>query len=209
MAEPDPPRSARRRLAADVAVKGEDALWMAGATDYDAIVLDIGLPGSTASRPCRRLRSDGVWAPVLMLTAREAVDDRVKGLDGGADDYMAKPFAFDELLARLRALARRGAVERPTVLCVGSCALDPAARHVSARRGGGRAVDQGARAARGVHAPTGRGPLALPAARARPGTRTTRTARTWSTSTSATCATRSTDRSASRASRPCAARVTA
>jgi two-component system, OmpR family, response regulator len=117
-------------LLADVAVKGEDALWMAAATPYDAIVLDIGLPGLDGFETVRRLRSDGVWAPVLMLTAREAIDDRVKGLDGGADDYMTKPFAFDELLARLRALARRGAVERPTVIAVGSLRLDPAARRV-------------------------------------------------------------------------------
>jgi two-component system, OmpR family, response regulator len=117
-------------LLADVAVKGEDALWMAAATAYDAIVLDIGLPGLDGFETVRRLRSDGVWAPVLMLTAREAIDDRVKGLDGGADDYMTKPFAFDELLARLRALARRGAVERPTVIAVGSLRLDPAARRV-------------------------------------------------------------------------------
>jgi two-component system, OmpR family, response regulator len=117
-------------LLADVAVKGEDALWMAAATSYDAIVLDIGMPGLDGFETVRRLRSDGVWSPVLMLTARDAIEDRVAGLDGGADDYMTKPFAFDELLARLRALARRGAVERPTVLAVGTLRLDPAARRV-------------------------------------------------------------------------------
>jgi two-component system, OmpR family, response regulator len=117
-------------LLADVAIKGEDALWMAAATAYDAVVLDVGLPGLDGFETVRRLRADGVWAPVLMLTARDAVDDRVAGLDSGADDYLTKPFSFDELLARLRALARRGAVERPTVLAVGTLRLDPAARRV-------------------------------------------------------------------------------
>ena len=117
-------------FAADVAVKGEDALWMAGATEYDAIVLDVMLPGIDGFETCRRLRSDGVWAPVLMLTARDSVEDRVSGLDTGADDYLTKPFSFAELLARLRALARRGQVGRPTVLRVGDLYLDPAARSV-------------------------------------------------------------------------------
>jgi two-component system OmpR family response regulator len=117
-------------LAADVAIKGEDALWMAGSTDYDAIVLDVMLPGIDGFETCRRLRADGVWTPVLMLTARDGVEDRVAGLDGGADDYLAKPFSFAELLARLRALARRGAVERPSQLTVGDLRLDPATRQV-------------------------------------------------------------------------------
>jgi two-component system, OmpR family, response regulator len=121
-------------LAADVALDGEDALWMAGATDYDAIVLDLMLPGIDGFEVCRRLRVAGVRSPVLMLTARDAVDDRVRGLDTGADDYLVKPFSFAELEARLRALARRGAVERPAVLVAGDLALDPATR--SARRGG-------------------------------------------------------------------------
>ena len=94
-------------LAVDVAEEGERALLMAGATDYDAVVLDVMLPGIDGFETCRRLRRDGVWAPVLMLTARGSLDDRVVGLDGGADDYMVKPFAFAELLARLNALARR------------------------------------------------------------------------------------------------------
>src|ERR687894_2165752 len=89
-------------LAADVAIKGEDALWMAAATDYDAIVLDVMLPGIDGFETCRRLREAGVWAPVLMLTARDAVEDGVAELDGGADDYLTKPFSFAELLARLR-----------------------------------------------------------------------------------------------------------
>jgi two-component system, OmpR family, response regulator len=117
-------------MAADVAVRGEDALWMAGSTDYDAIVLDVMLPGIDGFETCGRLRADGVWSPILMLTARDSVEDRVAGLDGGADDYLTKPFSFGELLARLRALARRGPVERPVLLEVGDLKLDPATRQV-------------------------------------------------------------------------------
>jgi two-component system, OmpR family, response regulator len=116
--------------AADVARTGDDALWMADAVPYDAIVLDVMLPGADGFEVCRRLRDRGVWSPVLMLTARGAVHDRVAGLDAGADDYLAKPFSFAELLARLRALARRGVVERPAVLEVGDLRLDPAAHKV-------------------------------------------------------------------------------
>jgi two-component system, OmpR family, response regulator len=119
--------------AADVARSGEDALWRARSTEYDAIVLDLMLPGIDGLEACRRLRSDGVWAPVLILTARDALEDRIDGLDAGADDYLTKPFAFAELLARLRALVRRGAPERPIVLTVGDLALDPATHDV--RRG--------------------------------------------------------------------------
>jgi two-component system OmpR family response regulator len=114
--------------AADVAGRGEDALWMAEAHPYDVIVLDVMLPRLNGFDTCRQLRAAGVWTPVLMLTARDAVDDRVSGLDAGADDYLTKPFSFAELLARLRALARRGGVERPTVVQVGTLRLDPAAR---------------------------------------------------------------------------------
>ena len=121
-------------IAADIAGRGEDALWMAGSTDYDAIVLDLMLPGIDGVEVCRRLRADEVWAPILMLTARDGVGDRVSGLDSGADDYMAKPFSFAELLARLRALVRRGSNARPTELVVGDLKLDPAAHR--ARRGG-------------------------------------------------------------------------
>jgi two-component system OmpR family response regulator len=117
-------------LSVDIADRGEDALWMAGSTDYDAIVLDVMLPGIDGFETCRRLRGDGVWAPVLMLTARGAVEDRVAGLDDGADDYLTKPFSFAELLARLRALARRGPVERPTILECAGLRLDPATRQV-------------------------------------------------------------------------------
>jgi two-component system OmpR family response regulator len=116
--------------AADLAVRGEDALWMASAVSYDAVVLDVMLPGLDGFEVCRRLRDGSVWSPVLMLTARDAVDDRVSGLDAGADDYLAKPFSFEELLARLRALTRRAPVERPAVLQVGDLRLDPAAHRV-------------------------------------------------------------------------------
>jgi two-component system OmpR family response regulator len=112
--------------ATDLAATGEEALWMARAVDYDAIVLDVMLPGGDGFSVCRQLRDQGVWTPVLMLTARDLVDDRVTGLDAGADDYLVKPFAFSELLARLRALHRRKPVERPVVLTVGDLRLDPA-----------------------------------------------------------------------------------
>jgi two-component system OmpR family response regulator len=112
--------------AADVATEGEQALWMAQAAPFDAIVLDVMLPGIDGFEVCRRLRASDVWAPVLMLTARDAVEDRVAGLDAGADDYLMKPFAFDELLARLRALTRRAPTERPTMVEIGDLRLDPA-----------------------------------------------------------------------------------
>jgi two-component system OmpR family response regulator len=117
-------------LAVDLVANGEDALWMAGAHDFDAIVLDVMLPGIDGFETCRRLRTAGVWTPVLILTARDSVEDRVAGLDTGADDYLVKPFAFAELLARLRALARRGEPERPSVLVAGGLRLDPATRQV-------------------------------------------------------------------------------
>ena len=116
--------------AADVARTGEDAIDMARATPYDTIVLDVMLPGLDGFEVCRELRASGVWTPILMLTARDGVEDRVAGLDAGADDYLTKPFSFAELLARLRALARRGQAERPTVLVAGSLRLDPATRQV-------------------------------------------------------------------------------
>ena len=112
--------------AVDITSHGEDALWMAKSTAYDAIVLDVMLPGGDGFSVCRSLRKDEVWTPVLLLTARDAVDDRVVGLDAGADDYLLKPFAFSELLARLRALRRRHPVERPVALVVGDLRLDPA-----------------------------------------------------------------------------------
>ena len=120
----------REGFAVDVAADGEGCLAMAVATTYDAIVLDVMLPGISGFEACRRLRDEAVWTPVLMLTARDSVDDRVTGLDAGADDYLVKPFAWPELLARLRALIRRGDTERPTVLEVGDLRLDPATRAV-------------------------------------------------------------------------------
>ena len=129
-------------LVADLAGGGEEALRLVRATDYDAIVLDVMMPGLDGFETCRRLRAGGVWAPVLMLTARDAVEDRVRGLDGGADDYLTKPFSLAELVARLRALARRGAVERPAVLSVGALRLDPATREV---RRGDTSIDLSAR----------------------------------------------------------------
>src|ERR1700742_5029706 len=121
---------ARGGAAADVAGDGEQALEVATIVDYDAIVLDVMLPGRTGFDVCRALRERGVWAPVLMLTALDGVHDRVAGLDSGADDYLVKPFALAELQARLRALARRGARERPAVVEVGGLRLDPARRAV-------------------------------------------------------------------------------
>jgi two-component system, OmpR family, response regulator len=116
--------------AADIAERGEDAAWMALAARYDAIVLDIMLPGIDGLETCRQLRRRGVWTPVLMLTARDAVGDRVIGLDAGADDYLTKPFSFEELLARLRAFNRRTPAERPVTVEVGELLLDPAAHRV-------------------------------------------------------------------------------
>jgi two-component system OmpR family response regulator len=113
---------------ADVVPCGEEALWRATSSHCDVIVLDVVLPGIDGVETCRRLRAAGVQTPVLMLTARDDVDDRVAGLDGGADDYLTKPFAFAELTARLRALARRGPVEREPVLEIGDLRLDPANR---------------------------------------------------------------------------------
>jgi two-component system, OmpR family, response regulator len=114
--------------AVDVAADGPDGLWMATENDYAAIVLDLMLPGFDGVELCRRLRAQGSWVPVLMLTARDAVGDRVRGLDAGADDYLVKPFSLLELAARLRALARRDDRARPVVLAVGDLSLDPATK---------------------------------------------------------------------------------
>ena len=116
--------------AADVSPTGRDAIEMAGQSEYDVIVLDVMLPDLDGLGVCRALREGGVWTPILMLTALDRVQDRVAGLDAGADDYLVKPFSFAELLARLRALARRGRAERPAVLEAGSLRLDPATRQV-------------------------------------------------------------------------------
>jgi two-component system, OmpR family, response regulator len=120
-------------LVVDTAPDGEAALRAAGAIAYDAIVLDVLLPGLDGFATCKRLRERGNWVPVLMLTALDAVEDRVRGLDGGADDYLTKPFSLAELLARLRALVRRDPNERPVVLAVGSLLLEPATRSVRRR----------------------------------------------------------------------------
>ena len=118
-------------FAVDIAANGEDGSWMGTENDYDVILLDVMLPDVDGFEVCRRLRAADRWAPILMLTARDGVQDRVAGLDAGADDYLTKPFSFDELLARVRALLRRGPSERPPVLTVGDLVLDPATRRVS------------------------------------------------------------------------------
>jgi two-component system OmpR family response regulator len=117
--------------AVDVAATAEDAVWLGSENPYDAIILDVMLPDGSGFEVCKRLRLAKQWAPVIMLTARDAVADRVAGLDGGADDYLTKPFSFAELLARLRALLRRGIVERATALRAGPLELDPAVRKVA------------------------------------------------------------------------------
>ena len=117
--------------AVDVARAGDEALWAATENPYDAILLDVMLPQIDGLEVCRRLRATNRWAPVLMLTARDGVHDRVAGLDAGADDYLTKPFSFSELLARLRALLRRGPNERPAVLTAADLALDPATKRVT------------------------------------------------------------------------------
>jgi two-component system OmpR family response regulator len=114
--------------AVDVAGDGPDGLWMATENPYAAVVLDVMLPGFDGFELCRRLREAGIWAPVLMLTARDQVGDRVRGLDAGADDYLVKPFSLLELSARLRALARRDDRRRPVVLAEGDLQLDPASK---------------------------------------------------------------------------------
>jgi two-component system, OmpR family, response regulator len=120
-------------IVADLVADGDEAMRRVRVGGFDAVVLDVMLPGLDGFETCRRLRADGVWVPIIMLTARDAVDDRVRGLDAGADDYLTKPFSLAELLARLRALVRRGEAERPSVLQVGDLTLDPATRQV--RRG--------------------------------------------------------------------------
>jgi two-component system OmpR family response regulator len=115
----------------ELSADGEDALSRVVDRGFDAIVLDVMIPGTDGFAVCRELRARGQWAPVLMLTARDAVEDRIRGLDSGADDYLVKPFAFGELLARLRALVRRDPAPRPATLEVADVVLDPAARQVT------------------------------------------------------------------------------
>ena len=136
-------RAIRRGLeqegyAVDVSADGDNALMRATENDYDAVVLDLMLPGRDGFSVCRELRDRGRWAPILMLTARDAIGDRIRGLDAGADDYLVKPFAFGELLARVRAMVRRGKPERPAKLTVDGVVLDPAAHTV---RCGGNLID--------------------------------------------------------------------
>jgi len=119
-------RFRREGVLVDVTSRGEDALWMAGTTRFDVVILDVMLPGIDGLETCRRLRDDGVSSPVLLLTARDAIGDRVAGLNEGADDYLTKPFAFDELLARVRALARRPPTQRASVIEVDDLRLDTA-----------------------------------------------------------------------------------
>ena len=117
-------------FAVDVVHNGIDGIWMARENPFDAILLDIMIPGASGLQVCQTLRSEGNWTPILILTAKDGIADEVEGLDTGADDYLAKPFSFAVLIARLRALMRRGARPRPTVLEVGDLRLDPAARRV-------------------------------------------------------------------------------
>ena len=112
--------------AVDVAADGTDGLWMGTENDYDVVILDVMLPGVDGFDVCRQLRERSRWAPIMMLTARDAIDDRVHGLDAGADDYAMKPFSFAELAARVRALVRRNTRDRPTILEIGDLRLDPA-----------------------------------------------------------------------------------
>ena len=121
----------REGHAVDSAGTVEDARWSTAESTYDVLILDVMLPDGDGFGLCAELRASGDWTPVLMLTARDAVADRVRGLDVGADDYLVKPFAFAELVARLRALVRRGSTERPNVLTCGDISLDPATRRVS------------------------------------------------------------------------------
>jgi two-component system OmpR family response regulator len=120
-------------FAVDVVHNGIDGIWMARENPFDAIILDVMLPGANGYQVCRTLRSEGNWTPILMLTAKDGVWDQVEGLDTGADDYLTKPFSYAVLIARLRALRRRGAQARPAVLEVGALRLDPAARRVWCR----------------------------------------------------------------------------
>jgi DNA-binding response OmpR family regulator len=133
-------------LAVDLAHDGTDGLWLARENEYDAIVLDLMLPGINGYKVCQTLRTERNWTPILMLTAKDGEWDQVEGLDTGADDYLTKPFSFPVLVARLRAVSRRGARERPTQLEAGDLRLDPAARR--AWRGGVEADHSGVLPAR-------------------------------------------------------------
>jgi two-component system OmpR family response regulator len=120
----------RAGYAVDTVATGTDAVWTIVENDFDAVILDAMIPAPDGFEVCRQIRERQRWVPVLMLTARDGTHDKVRGLDAGADDYLTKPFAFDELLARVRALTRREPAQRPVVLRVGDLALDPATRSV-------------------------------------------------------------------------------
>ena len=120
----------RAGYAVDTVGDGDEAVWTIGEADYDVVVLDAMIPGPDGFEVCRRIRAKERWVPVLMLTARDGTTDKIRGLDAGADDYLTKPFAFDELLARVRALVRREPRQRPAVLQVADLVLDPAERRV-------------------------------------------------------------------------------
>lgn len=132
----------REGYVVELAATGEDAVWAGTEFDFDVVLLDASIPGPDGFEVCRSLRKAGRWMPVLMVTARDQVADRVEGLDSGADDYLTKPFSFDELYARIRSLLRRGASARPTVLRAGDLTLDPASRKVAR---GGEAIQLSAR----------------------------------------------------------------
>ena len=116
--------------AVDATASGAEAIWFASEHEYDAVLLDLGLDDLDGGEVCRALRANGRWAPIIVVTARDGVDDRVALLDLGADDYLTKPVSFEELLARIRAVIRRGRPPRPTVLSAGTLWLDPGAKHV-------------------------------------------------------------------------------
>ena len=195
-------------FAVDVSLDGSDGLWMAREHAYDAIVLDILLPGINGYRLCETLREERNWTPILMLTAKDGEWDEVEALDTGADDFLTKPFSHAVLVARLRALFRRGARERPAVLDAGDLRLDPASKRGVARRRRARA--DGAASARCSSSSSGTRVTSCPSARSSPtsGTTTSRATRTSSRCTCGTCATSSTGPSIAMRSRPFAGRGT-
>ena len=172
-------------FAVDVAHTGTDGLWLAREQQYAAILLDIMLPGMNGYVVCRTLRDEENWTPVLMLTAKDGEWDQVEGLDTGADDYLTKPFSFAVLLARLRALIRRGAGARPATLAVGDLTLDPASREVRRGDARDRAHDARVRRAGVPDAPRRRGRLRRPRSSTASGTSPSTATRTSSRSTSA------------------------
>ena len=180
--------------AVDMARDGPDGLWMATENSYAAIVLDVMLPGLDGFELCRRLRRGGIWVPVLMLTARDEIGDRVRGLDAGADDYLVKPFSLLELAARLRALTRRDTGRRPVVLTEGDLKLDPATKRAW-RAGAELSLSLRSSPCSSSSSGTRARCSADPRSSTRCGTSPTTARPTWLTSTSSTCAARWTSRS--------------